>query len=149
MTIKCVLSYKMGYNNDDFKLKITDKERQVFSTKDDDGIWGDHFGDYIFEDTKRPAFITLDMVEKVMEGNEIEVETPDEYWTSMGYLIQKVKKFNGKPEVVFIAMDETLLDGVTSVFCPYCGASRRVEPDANYKVKCEECGDPYIIKSMI
>jgi hypothetical protein len=127
-------------------LKITDSEKKVFSTRDDDGIWGTTFGDI----ETRPAFITIEQIEKVMEGDVVEVETPDNYWTDeKGYLIQKVKKFDGKIKSVMINLDETLLEGVTSVFCPYCGCSRRVEPDGSGQVECEGCGNPFKIISPI
>lgn len=128
-----------------FKLEIADSEVQVFSPKDDDGIWGTPFEDI----EERPPFITLEQIDKAMKGEEVEVKSPAEYWTSKGYVIQKMKMYNGKPETVWIDINESLIDGVTSVFCPYCGHSHRVEPDANYTVMCEGCNKPFNVRSMI
>ena len=40
------------------------------------------------------------------------------------------------------------LDSIVDVECPFCGAGRTVEPDANYLVKCE-CGRQYQLRSEI
>jgi hypothetical protein len=41
------------------------------------------------------------------------------------------------------------LDDVCEVECPHCGESRTVEPDANYVVTCEGCGNKYEVASEI
>lgn len=41
------------------------------------------------------------------------------------------------------------LDSVVEVKCPTCGLPRRVEPDANYVVTCDECGQEYQLHSML
>jgi len=41
------------------------------------------------------------------------------------------------------------LDDVAEVRCPHCGESRTVEPDANYVVTCENCGNKYKVVSEI
>ena len=41
------------------------------------------------------------------------------------------------------------LDDVCEVQCPHCGESRTVEPDANYVVTCEGCGNKYEVISAI
>ena len=41
------------------------------------------------------------------------------------------------------------LDSVIDVECPHCGESRGVEPDANYTVTCESCGNRYRVVSQI
>jgi uncharacterized protein (DUF983 family) len=38
---------------------------------------------------------------------------------------------------------------IAEVKCPHCGESRTVEPDANYIVTCESCGNKYEIVSQI
>ena len=40
------------------------------------------------------------------------------------------------------------LDSAT-VRCPHCGENRTVEPDANYTVECENCGNRYEVVSQI
>lgn len=39
--------------------------------------------------------------------------------------------------------------GTPEVECPHCGGGRRVEPDANYQVTCEFCGEDYKVRSPI
>jgi ribosomal protein S27E len=41
------------------------------------------------------------------------------------------------------------MDSLAEVNCPYCDHPRRVEPDANYTVECEACGNEYKVRSMI
>lgn len=143
--IKCVLKDNVkGYR---FDLEIIDENFKVFSTKDDDGIWGTPFEN--IED--KPPFVTLEHIDKCMAGEDVIINSPEAYWHTKGYIIQQVKKFDGKIKTVWIQLDESLLDGVTSVFCPYagCGHSHRVEPDANYTIICEGCGNPYNVRSPI
>ena len=37
-------------------------------------------------------------------------------------------------------MEAIVMDGEREVECPDCGCIRRVEPDADYKFDCEDCG---------
>lgn len=41
-----------------------------------------------------------------------------------------------------------LMDETPEVYCPHCGAGRLVEPDANYVVECEGCGEKYKVYSF-
>jgi len=41
------------------------------------------------------------------------------------------------------------LDDCCEVACPHCGETRTVEPDANYVVLCEGCGNKYEVVSQI
>ena len=41
------------------------------------------------------------------------------------------------------------LDDTCEVECPHCGETRTVEPDANYIVTCEGCGNKYKVVSQI
>lgn len=41
------------------------------------------------------------------------------------------------------------LDSLATVRCPHCGENRSVEPDANYTVECENCGNSYQVISPI
>jgi len=40
-------------------------------------------------------------------------------------------------------------DSVATIYCPYCGEPKRVEPDANYEIKCESCKKKYQVHSLI
>lgn len=40
-------------------------------------------------------------------------------------------------------------DDCCEVACPHCGETRTVEPDANYVVICEGCGNKYEVASQI
>ena len=41
------------------------------------------------------------------------------------------------------------LDSVVTVLCPHCNEPRSVEPDANYIVTCESCGNRFRLVSQI
>lgn len=41
------------------------------------------------------------------------------------------------------------LDSIVVVKCPHCGEPRSVEPDANYTVTCESCGNKFEVVSAI
>jgi hypothetical protein len=56
-----------------------------------------------------------------------------------------VKKTNEIPTVEV----PLSLDDACEVQCPHCGESRTVEPDANYVVTCEGCGNKYEVASAI
>lgn len=58
------------------------------------------------------------------------------------------RTFTDTPTVT-IPLESIALQSIVEVQCPWCGGSRRVEPDANYEVQCESCGNPYKIRSMI
>lgn len=63
----------------------------------------------------------------------------------------KKRKPSAKPKsnVVHIKLTrKVVMDGVATVRCPFCKQKRRVEPDANYPVKCESCGETYQVRSM-
>jgi len=59
------------------------------------------------------------------------------------------KKTNCVPVVTIPLSEDALFDGVAEVQCPHCGESRTVEPDANYVVICENCGNRYKVESQI
>lgn len=67
---------------------------------------------------------------------------------SMGsmYVKQKKKKAS-KPTVMGTVTVPMSWDSVVHVKCPYCGHRRAVEPDANYTVECEGCGNEYKLRS--
>lgn len=44
---------------------------------------------------------------------------------------------------------EQSLESPVYVKCPHCGEERAVEPDANYVVTCESCGNRYEVVSCI
>lgn len=54
-----------------------------------------------------------------------------------------------KPTKIKTVMVPLTWDSVVYIECPYCGYERAVEPDANYTVTCEGCGNKYNVRSMI
>ena len=42
-----------------------------------------------------------------------------------------------------------MTDDVVDVKCPHCGETHTVEPDANYVVDCESCGNKFTVVSAI
>ena len=59
---------------------------------------------------------------------------------------RKPKRKFDKPPIVTVPLT---LDSVSTVKCPSCGQPRKVEPDANYSVGCEACGEKYRVASLI
>ncbi len=64
-------------------------------------------------------------------------------------LKKRVLKVVKKPKKIKIVFVPLTWDSVAYVKCPYCGTERCVEPDANYTVTCEGCGNEYKVVSMI
>jgi ribosomal protein S27E len=54
-----------------------------------------------------------------------------------------------EPDEVKTVTVPPTMDSVVEVNCPYCDHPRRVEPDANYTVDCEACGNEYRVSSLI
>ena len=138
-TIKCILQD----NERGTELRIKDKEKEVWSPRDGDGTWGTYLES---DDLDEINFISDDDFKRYFNCEEVEINVPISFWENKGYTVRVVKKFNGTPETVIVPLT---LDSIAYVACPYCSQSRSVEPDANYTVECEGCGDPYKIESMI
>ena len=66
------------------------------------------------------------------------------------YVIQKkeVKHLEGSPRVSLEYESDEWGDITASVRCPACGQIRNVEPDANYELNCESCGQTFRCQSM-
>ena len=64
-------------------------------------------------------------------------------------LEKRIYKVVVPPEKIKTVMVPMTWDSIATVYCPYCGEGRDVEPDANYTVTCEGCGHKYRIRSMI
>jgi len=143
--MKCILQEPRFDDYAVAELRIKDPEKYVWSTRDGDGIWGTTVSDY--EELEK--IVGKETVNKwaSAEYENMEIEVPDSYWEeSKGYEVRRHIKFNGEVEVVEIPLS---MDSVVTVPCPYCQYPRDVEPDANYKVKCEGCGNPYEVASLI
>lgn len=61
----------------------------------------------------------------------------------------QVKIDAAKTDEVPIVEVPLSLDDTCEVACPHCGETRTVEPDANYVVTCEGCGNKYRVMSQI
>lgn len=72
------------------------------------------------------------------------------YGGSKFVLIQKkeAKVLEGTPRVHLMYEMDDYVDVVASVRCPACRQDRNVEPDANYEVTCDACGQIYRCVSM-
>lgn len=64
-------------------------------------------------------------------------------------LEKRVKIDAGKTDEVPTVTVPLTLDSIADVRCPHCGEKRAVEPDANYEVTCESCGNSYRVESLI
>ena len=53
-----------------------------------------------------------------------------------------------KVPIVHIPLEKSL-ESPVYVQCPHCGEERAVEPDANYTVTCESCGNRFEVVSAI
>ena len=62
------------------------------------------------------------------------------------YKVKHYSEFKTFPPVAVVPLS---MDSVVTVKCPWCKQGRRVEPDANYLVNCERCGNPYKLRSQI
>lgn len=51
--------------------------------------------------------------------------------------------------VVRLSLKDCATKSVIEAECPSCGYPRRVEPDANYEVRCDGCGMRFKVVSPI
>lgn len=54
-----------------------------------------------------------------------------------------------KAEIPVVEIPLSLWYDSCEVACPHCGETRTLEPDANYVVTCEGCGNKYRVISQI
>jgi len=64
-------------------------------------------------------------------------------------LEKQVKVAAAKSDKVPTVQTPMGCDDVCEVKCPHCGEPRTVEPDANYVVECDSCGNSYKVVSWL
>jgi ssDNA-binding Zn-finger/Zn-ribbon topoisomerase 1 len=78
----------------------------------------------------------------------------EEHYQSLGcapttHLEERVKIAVAKTDQIPVVHLPLTLDDIVDVKCPHCGETRTVEPDANYTVECESCGNKFRVVSAI
>jgi len=73
----------------------------------------------------------------------------EEFGVGIGTKLEKRVKVAYKSDQVPVVMVPLTLDSIATVNCPHCNEPRDVEPDANYTVTCESCGNQYKVVSPI
>ena len=72
-----------------------------------------------------------------------------EYGCSPTTKLEKRVKIAYKTDKVPFVEVPLTLDSVATVHCPHCNEPRRVEPDADYLVTCESCGNRFKLVPQI
>lgn len=143
-TIECMMQTPR-FMEGDVELKIVDKNKVVWSSRDGDDIWGTALQ---YEDAVK--LLGKEKVDKFIETSEAcVVSVPESFWTNeKGYSIRRNRPYTpGKPATVVIPIDTA--DTLTNVPCPYCGYPKEIELDGRGEITCEGCGNPYKLVSQI